>query len=152
MIPGPSSLGAKWYRYRVSIHHLVGFNWHPLEGAGVHELLFWLLSPPEFKCIIYQFPDNSAIVTFLGCFSAWWSDPNSKVQWPLTRGSSWITPWITWLCHNFAPFLQQPFLCRSNAPVLAVAETLLVGKKTSEPANPFVGPGYEFPLCRQWHK
>ena len=28
-IPGPSSLGAKWLRYRVSIQHLLGFNWHP---------------------------------------------------------------------------------------------------------------------------
>ena len=33
-IPGPSSLGAKWFRYRVSIHHPLGFNWHSLEGAG----------------------------------------------------------------------------------------------------------------------
>ena len=35
-IPGPSSLGAKWFRYRVSINHPLGFNWHPLEGAGTH--------------------------------------------------------------------------------------------------------------------
>ena len=27
--------GAKWFRYRVSIHHPLGFNWHPLEGAGI---------------------------------------------------------------------------------------------------------------------
>ena len=35
-VPGPSSLGAKWFRYRVSIHHPLGFNWHPLEGAGIN--------------------------------------------------------------------------------------------------------------------
>ena len=34
-IPGPSSLGAKWFRYRVSIYHPLGFNGHPLEGAGM---------------------------------------------------------------------------------------------------------------------
>ena len=34
-IPGPSSLGAKWFRFRVSIHHSLRFNWHPLEGAGI---------------------------------------------------------------------------------------------------------------------
>ncbi len=28
--------GAKWFRYRVSIHHPIGFNWHPFEGAGTH--------------------------------------------------------------------------------------------------------------------
>ncbi len=27
--------GAKWCRYRVSIHHPLGSNWHPLEGAGI---------------------------------------------------------------------------------------------------------------------
>ncbi len=26
--------GAKWFRFRVSIHHPLGFNWHPFEGAG----------------------------------------------------------------------------------------------------------------------
>ena len=35
-IPGPSSLGAKWFRYRVSITHPLGFNWHPLEGPGIY--------------------------------------------------------------------------------------------------------------------
>ena len=34
ILPGPSSLGAKWFRCRVSIHQPLGFNWHPLEGAG----------------------------------------------------------------------------------------------------------------------
>ena len=34
-LPGPSSLGAKWFRYRVSIYHPLGFNWHPLEGDGI---------------------------------------------------------------------------------------------------------------------
>ena len=37
--PGPSSLGAKWFRYRVPIHHPLGFYWYPLEGAGLHQLL-----------------------------------------------------------------------------------------------------------------
>ena len=35
-IPGPSSLGEKWFRYRVSITHPLGFNWHPLEGPGIY--------------------------------------------------------------------------------------------------------------------
>ena len=34
LVPGPSSLGAKRFRFRVSINHPLGFNWHPLEGAG----------------------------------------------------------------------------------------------------------------------
>ena len=34
--PGPSSLGAKWFRYRVSIHHPLGFkDGTRLEGAGM---------------------------------------------------------------------------------------------------------------------
>ena len=28
-------LGAKWFHYRVSIHHPLGFNWHPFEGPGL---------------------------------------------------------------------------------------------------------------------
>ena len=28
--------GAKWFCYRVSIHHPLGFNWHPFEGAGTY--------------------------------------------------------------------------------------------------------------------
>ena len=39
-IPGPSSSGAKWFRYRVSIHHPLGFNWHPLEGAGIYVYIY----------------------------------------------------------------------------------------------------------------
>ena len=35
-IPAPSSRGAKWFRYRVSIHHPLGFIWHPFEGAGIN--------------------------------------------------------------------------------------------------------------------
>ena len=27
--------GAKWFRYRVSIHHPLGFTWHPFEGASI---------------------------------------------------------------------------------------------------------------------
>lgn len=27
-LPGPSISGAKYFPYRVSIHHLLGFNWH----------------------------------------------------------------------------------------------------------------------------
>ena len=39
-IPGPSSSGAKWFCYRVSIHHPLGFNWHPLEGAGIYVYIY----------------------------------------------------------------------------------------------------------------
>ena len=35
-IPGPSSLGALNGCERVSIPHPLGFNWHPLEGAGMY--------------------------------------------------------------------------------------------------------------------
>ena len=27
--------GAKWFRFRVSIHHPLGFNWHPFAGPGI---------------------------------------------------------------------------------------------------------------------
>ena len=37
--PGPSSLGAKWFRHRVPIHHPLGFYWYPLEGAGFYQFL-----------------------------------------------------------------------------------------------------------------
>ena len=48
-IPGPSSLGAKWFRYRVSIYHPLGFNWHPLEGAGFfYSFLTELVCPTRF--------------------------------------------------------------------------------------------------------
>ena len=30
--------GAKWFRFRVSIHHPLGFKWHPLEAAGKNVL------------------------------------------------------------------------------------------------------------------
>ena len=34
-IPAPASRGAKWFCYRVSMHHPLGFNWQPrLEGPG----------------------------------------------------------------------------------------------------------------------
>ena len=32
-------LGVKWFRFRVSIHHPLGFNWHPFEGAGMLDFL-----------------------------------------------------------------------------------------------------------------
>ncbi len=34
--------GAKWFRFRVSIHHPLGFNWHPFEGAGICCRMFLL--------------------------------------------------------------------------------------------------------------
>ena len=43
-LPGPSSLGANWCRYRASIHHPLWSNWHPLEGAG---MFFLLISLPR---------------------------------------------------------------------------------------------------------
>ena len=49
-LPGPSSLGAKWFRYRVSIYHPLGFDWHPLEGAAS----WWLNSPTHLKNYIYR--------------------------------------------------------------------------------------------------
>ena len=27
--------GAKWFRFKVSIHHPLGFNWHPFAGPGI---------------------------------------------------------------------------------------------------------------------
>ena len=26
-----------WFRFRVSIHHLLGLNWHPVEGPGLQD-------------------------------------------------------------------------------------------------------------------
>ena len=39
LLPAPSSRGAKWFRYRVSIHHPLGFNWHPLEDHPMTEVV-----------------------------------------------------------------------------------------------------------------
>ncbi len=57
-VPGPSSLGAKWFRYRVSIRHPWGYNWHPLEGADRYIYIYytWILwecltlSPVRPRC------------------------------------------------------------------------------------------------------
>ena len=35
--------GAKWFRFRVSIHHPLGFNCHPFEGAGIYNLIYDIL-------------------------------------------------------------------------------------------------------------
>ncbi len=40
IIPGPSSLGAKWFRYRVSISNPLGFNCHPTSKVLVSEMSF----------------------------------------------------------------------------------------------------------------
>ena len=34
---------AKWFRDRVSIHHPLGFNWHPFEGPGQCWFMFFFL-------------------------------------------------------------------------------------------------------------
>ena len=45
--------GAKWFRYRVSIHHPLGFNWHPFEGPGWNTFFFftWFPSSSTKKCM-----------------------------------------------------------------------------------------------------
>ena len=57
-LPGPSSLGAN----RVSIHHPLGFNWHPLEGAGM--------------CVYFLFFYRRVCFRLKGCFwnslKGWW--------------------------------------------------------------------------------
>ena len=40
---------AKWFRYRVSIHHPLGFNWHPFEGPGRCWFMFFFLPLPRSK-------------------------------------------------------------------------------------------------------
>ena len=39
--------------YRVSIHHPLGFNWHPLEGAGVEDI-FLHISWGATHCRVQQ--------------------------------------------------------------------------------------------------
>ena len=46
-VPEPSILGAKCFRYRVSIQHPLGLFWHSLEGAGIHIWSIW--SHPHSK-------------------------------------------------------------------------------------------------------
>ena len=65
--------GATWFRYRVSIHHPLGFNWHPFESAGIWgwklassvgilgiimNHYFWIpTNPPGFKDFLtWQIP------------------------------------------------------------------------------------------------
>lgn len=44
-VPRPCSLAAKWFQYRLSIHHPLGFNWNLLEGAHfLPENQSWQLS------------------------------------------------------------------------------------------------------------
>ena len=59
-IPGPSSSGAKWFRYRVSIYHPLGFKWHPLEGAGTVCIYIY----------IYIFAFIDLIRTYLNSFES----------------------------------------------------------------------------------
>ena len=40
MVPGPSK-GCDMVTKRVSIHHPLGFNWPPLEGAGTKKTVTW---------------------------------------------------------------------------------------------------------------
>ena len=35
--------GAKWFRFRVSIHHPLGLNWHPFEGPGLSSLFIIII-------------------------------------------------------------------------------------------------------------
>ena len=64
-LPGPSSLGAKWFRYRVSIQHPLGFNCHPVEGAGGVSFVFGEGKPNDtvdiqsFLDLTTQLPNSS---------------------------------------------------------------------------------------------
>ena len=49
-IPAPSKGCSQWFRYRVSIHHPLGFNWHPFEGIYkfISHVYHGLHSPSPF--------------------------------------------------------------------------------------------------------
>ena len=64
-VPGPSSLGAKWFRYRVSIHHPFGLNWHPLEVACRYSQIdkyAWI-----FNILIYTHERGVTIIITIMC-------------------------------------------------------------------------------------
>ena len=79
-LPGPSNLGAKWFRYRVSNHHPLGFHWHPdwkvLVGKYIlHPMDVSWGSMLEFTLLLRFGPPKK----FQGCY--WWRnvDVNSWV-------------------------------------------------------------------------
>ena len=55
----------------MSIHHLLGFNWHPFEGAGIG----WLkLLKPTYTPVMIQF-DDCAYFIQIG-----WSKPPTSLK------------------------------------------------------------------------
>ena len=44
--------GVKWFRYRVSIHHPLGSNWHPLESAGIYSIISYYFRIRYVECAI----------------------------------------------------------------------------------------------------
>ena len=54
-IPGPSSLGAKWFRYRVSIPHPLGFNWDPLEWCWYNYIISYIYIYILYVLHIYNY-------------------------------------------------------------------------------------------------
>ena len=82
--------GAKWFRYRVSIHHPLGFNWHPFESAGIwgwntsqfcrdiYGIIMnhysWIpINPPGFKgFLIWQIRGNPVRETSQGPLNGFW--------------------------------------------------------------------------------
>ena len=70
-----------WFRFRVSIHHLLGLNWHPFEGPGVQDhYLFWFYGLLLCFCVVvYLFFCWSCFLCcfvfsgqFLGCKWYWY--------------------------------------------------------------------------------
>ena len=92
-----------WFRFRVSIYHPLGFNWHPLEGAGwfsssspdlqkkkIHNQLLQAPVFPEMMPKKRQ--SENILVTAMG--------PNE------------VTSWRTW----YISIEVNGFCCLSNDP------------------------------------
>ena len=67
-LPGPSTLGANWCRYRVSIHHRLWSNWHPSEGAG---MFFLLISLPRAGGEKWLFINYIKLLDQCGLIDCW---------------------------------------------------------------------------------
>ncbi len=99
--------GAKWFRYRVSIHHPLGFNWHPFEGAGT-KYLFGVVHHLASKNVTW---DDGKFLCPPCCSPCSTLALNGRKQpkkknSPLEKVSwNWISPKV--LKNSPPPFLQK---------------------------------------------
>ena len=78
--------GAKWFRFRVSIHHPLGFNWHPFEGPGV------------CTYVMYEYHSN---LRHIGCKTS--NDISTYIYIYV-----WNEVWFRW---DTKPYYKQYVVC-----------------------------------------